>query len=315
MIADPLVTVVVPTVGRPMVVLRAVRSVLEQTYRDFELIVVIDGPDEATRDALSAITDSRLRIFELSENGGVSKARNLGVSRGIGQWIAFLDDDDEWLPGKLEAQVGVAKQLGGERILLASHYVDKGLSFERVMPERKPKPREPLSEFMFCRKGILSRSGNLQTSTYFVSRHLAQHVPFRSEVRPQEDFDWLMRLAAELDRPFQLLAKPLSIYHNEENVNREGAAGDFETFWNYAHQNRALFTPKAFSFYLATWCAPRVHLSPHPMLRWIKVYRGMKTGNMTPRALLFAVLYAIFPLDIRRRIRLFLSSVFSPSIA
>lgn len=310
MCTESLVSVVIPTIRRPVALLRAVRSVLSQTYGYFEIIVVIDGPDVATCDALSAVKDPRLHVIELPQNVGAAQVRNIGVSRAIGRWIAFLDDDDEWLPGKLEVQVETATQLGGERILLASRYVDKCAAFERIMPYRKPEPQEPLSEFMFCRKGLLSRSGHLQTSTYFVSRLLAQDVSFRAEVRPQEDFDWLLRLAAKLDRPFQLLTESLSIYHNEQTVNRESAGGDFNYFWNYAHQNRSLFTPKAFSFYLATWCAPWVKLSPNPIRLWSQVYRGMRMGNMTPRTLVFAIIYAAFSVETRRRARHVISSLF-----
>lgn len=306
---DSLVSVVIPTIRRPVVLLRAIHSVLKQTYGNFEIIVVIDGPDEATCNALSAVTYPRLRVIELPQNAGAAQVRNIGVSHAIGRWIAFLDDDDEWLPRKLEAQVEAATRLGGERILLACHYIDKVASFERVMPYRKLGLREPLSEFMFCRKGFLSRSGHLQTSTYFVSRRLAQDVPFRVEIRPQEDFDWLMRSAAKADRPLHLLTETLSIYHNEQTVGREGATGNFDTFWNYAHQNRALFTPKAFSFYLATICAPEVKLSPHPMVRWKQLYCGMKSGRMTPRTLAFAIVYAAFPLETRRRARHFICSL------
>jgi glycosyltransferase involved in cell wall biosynthesis len=309
--ADLLVSVVIPTFRRPDVIVRAVQSVLGQSHRDLEVIVVIDGPNEATRNILSAITDPRLRIIEEPQNVGVARARNIGVANARGRWIAFLDDDDEWLPGKLDAQVEAATRSGGERILMASHYLDKGSSFERVLPYRRLRPEEPLSEFLFCRKGIQSRSGNLQTSTYFVSRLLAQEVPFRPEIRPQEDFDWLLRSAAKADRPFQLLDQPLATYHNEESVGREGAVGDFDFFWSYAHQNRNLFTPRSFSFYLATFCAPWVSASPHPMERWRQVYRGMKSGKMTPRTLFFAAVYATLPMETRRKIRVSISSLIS----
>ena len=307
--AERLVSVVIPTIRRPLVVLRAIDSVLKQTYAHLEIIVVIDGPDKATRNVLSVITDPRLVVVELQQNVGAAEVRNVGVDRASGRWVAFLDDDDEWVPGKIAAQVKAALQMGGERILLASCYVDKRSSYERVMPYRQPKPGEPLSEYMFCRKGFLSRSGHLQTSTFFVSRLLAKEVRFRAEVRPQEDYDWLMRIVSELDRPFQLLDEPLSIYHNEQTVDREGAVGDFDVFWNYVHKNRALFTPKAFSFYLATWCAPEVKLAPKPRVRWAQVYGAMKTGDMTFRTLAFAVIYASFPVETRRRIRHLLSSL------
>jgi glycosyltransferase involved in cell wall biosynthesis len=303
-----LVSVVVPTFRRPKGVLRAVESVLKQTYQNFEILVVVDGPQAATLAALAKVEDPRLHILELPENVGVAHSRNIGVSGAAGQWIAFLDDDDEWLPRKLEAQVELAIRTGGERILLSCYYFDRGASFERVMPLRKLKPNEPISEFIYCRKGFLSRSGMTQTSTYFVSRRLAHEVPFRA-IRPQEDLDWLMRAASKSDRSFQLVQEPLSIYHNEEKAGREGAVGAFDVFWKYAHENRELFTPKAFSFYLATWCAPHVKFSARPFQRWWQVFRGMSSGSMTLRTFAFAVFYALLPFETRRSIRLLISSL------
>ena len=78
---------------------------------------------------------------------------------------------------------------------------------------------------MFSRKSGFAPVGRLQTSTYFVSRHLAQEVPFRAEVRPHEDFDWLLRVSTKTDAPFQVLPEVLSVYHNELEAGREGAVG------------------------------------------------------------------------------------------
>src|ERR1044071_7690025 len=98
----PDVSVVIPTLRRPALVTRAVGSVLAQTIENIEVIVVVDGPDEDTRSALAAITDPRLRVIQLSTQGGAPHARNSGVAEARARWTALLDDDDEWLPRKLE---------------------------------------------------------------------------------------------------------------------------------------------------------------------------------------------------------------------
>ena len=94
----PLVSVVIPTLHRPKLVLRAIHSVLNQTYREIELIVVVDGPDKATVAAVRSIEGPRLRL--IVNPLIVAGARNTGADRATGDWIAFLDDDDEWLPKK-----------------------------------------------------------------------------------------------------------------------------------------------------------------------------------------------------------------------
>ena len=102
-----IVSVVIPTCGRPDLLQRAVRSALAQTLRAIEVVVVIDGEDPGTRLAMERVAyqDPRLHVLALPKSVGGSDARNRGVDAAAGEWIAFLDDDDEWFPGKLQAQL------------------------------------------------------------------------------------------------------------------------------------------------------------------------------------------------------------------
>src|SRR5262249_32788271 len=106
--AAPLVSIVIPTRNRPGLVTRAVRSALDQTFSAIEVIVVLDGPDEKTIRALAEVEDRRLCLVILTQSVGAQEARNAGVRKARGQWVAFLDDDDEWLPLKLERQIEAA---------------------------------------------------------------------------------------------------------------------------------------------------------------------------------------------------------------
>jgi glycosyltransferase involved in cell wall biosynthesis len=106
---QPLVSVVVPTYCRPQLVKRAVKSALVQTLKEIEVIVVIDGSQPETYITLAEINDSRLRVVELPTNQGSCAARNAGIYAASAEWVAFLDDDDEWLPEKLEFQLAKAE--------------------------------------------------------------------------------------------------------------------------------------------------------------------------------------------------------------
>src|SRR5262245_42999987 len=103
------VSAVIPTHKRPDLVVVSVESALRQTYTDLEVIVVIDGADPATESALAEIRDDRLRIVSVPVNVGAATARNIGIRTARGKWIAFLDDDDEWLPAKIAKQVAMAE--------------------------------------------------------------------------------------------------------------------------------------------------------------------------------------------------------------
>jgi len=100
------ISVIIPTYNRLEKLKRAVDSVLSQTYKDFELIIVDDGSTDNTRTFFENF-DGIKYIYQ--ENKGVSSARNTGINASSAEWLAFLDSDDEWLPKKLEMQIDFAK--------------------------------------------------------------------------------------------------------------------------------------------------------------------------------------------------------------
>lgn len=103
------VSVIIPTHNRVGTLERAIRSVWAQTEIRWELIVVDDGSDDTTSELLSRLQEERSFVWTSQENRGVSAARNRGVSLAQGEWLCFLDSDDEWLPQKLEKQLAYAE--------------------------------------------------------------------------------------------------------------------------------------------------------------------------------------------------------------
>lgn len=105
----PRVSVILPVYNGADTILRAVRSVLNQTHQNLELIVVDDGSTDATRALLESISDERLRVLSQA-NQGVATARNLAFRHATGEWIGFIDADDVWLPDKLYAELQTARR-------------------------------------------------------------------------------------------------------------------------------------------------------------------------------------------------------------
>ena len=103
-IHKPAISIVIPTFNRAAKVLRAIDSVLRQSFADFELIVVDDSSEDQTKVWLSNVNDSRFRYLRV-EHGGVAKARNAGVALAQADWLCFLDSDDVWRKHKLSEQV------------------------------------------------------------------------------------------------------------------------------------------------------------------------------------------------------------------
>ena len=106
---NPTCSVIIPTYNRAHLVDRAIQSVLNQTYQNFEFIVVDDGSTDNTEEVVKKFQekDKRIRYIKHERNKGASAARNTGIKAAKGEYIAFQDSDDEWLPEKLEKQMKV----------------------------------------------------------------------------------------------------------------------------------------------------------------------------------------------------------------
>ncbi len=105
----PQISVIIPAYNAERTIRETIESVQRQTFQDFELIVINDGSKDRTVELVQSINDERLKIFSY-ENGGLPVARNRGISRTTGEFIAFLDADDLWTPEKLELQLVALKQ-------------------------------------------------------------------------------------------------------------------------------------------------------------------------------------------------------------
>jgi len=104
----PLVSVIIPTYNRATTIVRAIESVLNQTYKNFELIVVDDNSTDNTEKVLSHyIANSRINYIKLTKNIGGGGARNRGITEAKGEFVAFQDSDDQWMLDKLEKQMKV----------------------------------------------------------------------------------------------------------------------------------------------------------------------------------------------------------------
>ncbi len=114
MAKNPTVSVIIPTHNRAQIISRAIRSVLNQTYQDFELIIVDDASIDNTEDTIKLFADERIRYIRADQNKGVSASRNMGIMAARGKYVAFLDDDDEYLPEKLEKYVGALENCSKE---------------------------------------------------------------------------------------------------------------------------------------------------------------------------------------------------------
>jgi glycosyltransferase involved in cell wall biosynthesis len=189
-----LVTVVIPTFNRARCLQRAIKSVLAQTYNNFELIVVDDGSTDSTSELLAGFGQS-LQVIR-QQNSGPSMARNAGIRAARGKFIAFLDSDDEWLPEKLEHQLPLMRD---QKVVLSV------TNWRSAEPSASGSGFDSLDfedSWVCDRPGgfVMSHPGqhHIMLSSWLVRRDTVFALGgFNSSVVPVEDNDLLFRLAFE----------------------------------------------------------------------------------------------------------------------
>jgi glycosyltransferase involved in cell wall biosynthesis len=184
---DELVSVVIPTYNYGRFVVDAVRSALAQTYRNFEIIVVNDGSTDDTEERLEPFLD-RIRYIR-QDNQGLSAARNTGIRAAAGQWIAFLDSDDQWHPRKLEFQMRYLDSHPDVALLAAHVLTDLTGGWPEIAADSNPSAESVRFE------DILLRS-QFGPSSVVVRRECFERSGlFDAALRSVEDRDMWIRIA------------------------------------------------------------------------------------------------------------------------
>jgi glycosyltransferase involved in cell wall biosynthesis len=215
--------------------------------------VVIDGLDPATGASLSCLRDTRVRIVALDEAVGGSEVRNIGVQHAKAEWIAFLDDDDEWLPTKLELQMEAAEKARDCCPIVSCKVLARSPSGTEVWPVNSPA--KPYSEYLLVRKRIRYGEGLLQTSTLLAKRELLLRVPFRKGLRKHQDWDWLLRSTALEEVRIVFVEQPLVIWHLDDERSRVSQQDGWQSSLEWIRSVKHLVTRRAYASFLVNYVA------------------------------------------------------------
>lgn len=214
-----MVSVVIPTHNRCDLITRAISSVIKQTYKDLEILVVSDGSTDDTKDVVKrlAAEDERIKLIEYHPSKGGNVARNTGIEMASGEYVAFLDDDDEWLPEKLEKQLAVMEadsDIGlvytGTRII----YVN-----EKVTYSFNPKAKGDLSKEILLDNSIGTTSTVMARKDILIKAGL-----FDTELRALQDFDLWIRLCQMCK--VGMVCEEMINYYNYVGTNQISALTD-----------------------------------------------------------------------------------------
>lgn len=185
----PTISVIIPVYNGEKTIKETIESVLNQTFRDFELIIINDGSQDATLEIIQAINDERIQVFSY-QNSGVSASRNRALTKAKGEFISFIDADDLWTPNKLELQLKALQDNPQAAVAYSwSDWIDESGQFLRsgghITVNGKAYEKLLLRDFIESGSNPLIRK-----------QALDEVGCFEQSVTPAEDWDMWLRLAA-----------------------------------------------------------------------------------------------------------------------
>lgn len=234
----PAISIIIPSYNHSHFIEQAVRSVLEQSYKDLELIVIDDGSQDDSLARLATFTDKRLRIIA-QENRGAHAAINRGLTESQGHYLGILNSDDVYAPGRLEQMLPILE--GNSDIGLLSSYIEvidgagKTLGVKRGYANLEPWPLPFVAESF--RGGVDNRAALLTenylatTSNFLFRRSWYEAIGAFLPLRYTHDWDFALRMASVAD--IKVIPEPLLQYriHGNNTIHENRAAMVFEICW------------------------------------------------------------------------------------
>jgi glycosyltransferase involved in cell wall biosynthesis len=288
----PVFSVVVPVYNRAHLIERAVRSVLNQTYSDFEIIVVDDGSTDDSAGAAEHLGDSRIHVVR-RENGGASAARNTGMDAARGRYVAFLDSDDTFLPHHLDAMRLLLDNTSGTAAY-APVLVDRGNGKTFVKPPRAIQSDQSMAAYLMCDRGFV------QTSTLVVPTDVAQRVRYRQDTRYGDDTDFAIRLHLAGCR-FVMAGSPGAVWRDQYDPKRlsAGRKGHESTQWL---EDLRPHVPEDAYFGYRGWHVAKGLASSDPLGALRLYFTALRHGSYSPKLAATVLLQIFCPDWLYRRI-------------
>lgn len=185
---EELVSVIIPTFNRKNTITRCVDSVLNQTYRNIEVIVVDDGSTDDTESVFAGNSDPRVIYTKYGSNRGACYARNYGCSLAKGKYIAFQDSDDTWVPEKIEKELAYLIDTGADFVFCGMNRVNPMTGENYYYPEIHFDDRERVLEQLLTNNVI-------STQTMFLKKELMDVVQFDDSFKRYQDWDFALQAA------------------------------------------------------------------------------------------------------------------------
>ncbi len=230
---NSLVSVCIAVYNRENFILHALRSVLNQTYQNFEIIIIDDGSTDHTVNKISSIKDSRIKLSKNTTNKGVVYTRNRYLEETKGEYIAILDSDDEWLPEKLEKQIEFFKS--NPRYGICGTYTKRQYDNGNSNIWKYPLTDEELRVRLFWGSGMVH-------SSVMIKSHIIKdnNIKYNSLLKQAEDYDLIRQLMRKTKGAN--IGEVLTIYniHGQqftEKAKEEQVSEAFKVALRYTNDN------------------------------------------------------------------------------
>jgi len=204
---SPLISIIIPTFNHAQYLSRAIESVLNQTYQNFEVIIIDNYSADNTDEIIAQYSDSRITYLKAHNKGVIAVSRNIGIKKSKGEWIAFLDSDDWWIADKLQACIDSMS----ECVDLIYHDLVLVGSKIRIFCARTLNTRQLSSPVIL---DLLVNGNKLSTSSVMVKRQIIRQIGGMNEninMVAAEDFNTWLRIAT-ITEGFKYLPKKLGFY-------------------------------------------------------------------------------------------------------
>lgn len=289
----PRVSVVIPVYNRAHSVLPTLKSVQDQTMRDFECIVVDDGSadGEALRALVESLADPRFRYVR-RDNGGESAARNTGIDSANGEIVAFLDSDDRWLPEKLDRDVEICAE---NRVIFSPMMMEQNGRIVCQRPKSAPRRGEPISEY------AVSRQGFVAPSSISMPTDLAKRVRWNESIIFGNDTDFAIRVGAT-GAEFMMIGQPLTIMNDDERPNRMSRSKDWRRVLGWLHGIRPTMGEKAYLAYRGWHVARMAAEDRHYATAFHYYFSALAQGALPPSLAVKALGQIVLPRSLYKRV-------------
>lgn len=208
---SPLISIVIPTYNRAGLIGKAIQSILDQSYENWELIVVDNYSDDNTKAVIESFNDDRILMLFTPRTGSVAASRNVGVAHSNGDWIAFLDSDDWWLPEKLK-HVSKAMRNSPDLIYHDLQIVNANGASMRQKRTKSRKLKKPIYLDLLLNGNDIALSSVVVRKTIFTQVDGMNESPSLFAV---EDYDTWLRIAQITNR-FKYINKALGVYRQHD---------------------------------------------------------------------------------------------------